>query len=157
MRFTNLLVVAALGFVVFAALPKESEREQSTAGQVMLNGLGLEFENSNDAHTQAISSDKPSFGIHIRHPAGPPVVELGGVDLQGNAGQVACPTCHSIREPNFDNIDDTTLDEIRREVLSTIAVASAEIPLADVQRNLEWLATAQTPLPSASDELGFRH
>ncbi|CAK6695091.1 glutamate decarboxylase [Synechococcus sp. CCY9201] len=29
--------------------------------------------------------------------------------------------------------------------------------LADVQRNLAWLATAQTPLPSSSDELGFRH
>ena len=29
--------------------------------------------------------------------------------------------------------------------------------LADVQRNLEWLSTAQTQLPSVSEELGFRH
>ena len=37
----------------------------------------------------------------------------------------------------IESTDDTTLDDIRREVLSTIAVASAEIPIADVQLNLE--------------------
>jgi glutamate decarboxylase len=29
--------------------------------------------------------------------------------------------------------------------------------LADVERNLAWLATAQQPLPPAADEPGFRH
>jgi hypothetical protein len=29
--------------------------------------------------------------------------------------------------------------------------------LADMQRNLDWLATASSPLPPAADEPTFRH
>ena len=50
----------------------------------------------------------------------------------------------------------------RRSVLRIVVRAGfsrdmADQLLADVERNLAWLATAEVPLPPAADEPGFRH
>ncbi len=52
--------------------------------------------------------------VIIRQPDGPPRVILAGVDPQGRSGEVACSTCHSIREPDFENKTPETLDEFHQ-------------------------------------------
>lgn len=54
------------------------------------------------------------FETTIRRPAGPPVVHLASTDPQGRSGTVACSTCHSVREPNFENKSVKDLDQFHQ-------------------------------------------
>ncbi len=54
---------------------------------------------------------KRRFPVHIRRPAGPPVIELTEPDALGRVGKVACSTCHSVRPANLANRTPADLDE----------------------------------------------
>lgn len=60
------------------------------------------------------SPDSTSFLVTIRRPAGPPRIDLVGTDPQGRTGSVACTTCHSVRQPNLQNVSAATLDEFHQ-------------------------------------------
>lgn len=64
----------------------------------------------------SLPTDLPGqiYPVVVRKPAGPPRIELDGTDPQGRSGSVACSTCHSVREPNFENVSAETLDEFHR-------------------------------------------
>ena len=48
------------------------------------------------------ASDK-RFPVVIRKPAGPPRVDTGVVDANGNPVTASCSTCHATRKPNHEN------------------------------------------------------
>ncbi len=56
------------------------------------------------------------FAVTIRRPAGPPRVDTGLTDLQGNRVTVACSTCHSTRKPDFENKSPADLKEFHSEL-----------------------------------------
>lgn len=49
-----------------------------------------------------------NFTVEIRKPDGPPLVDLGITDDDGNAMTATCSTCHATREPNTNvrTVDD---------------------------------------------------
>ncbi len=117
MRSTNLLFVVASGLLVLtivAASSDQSQRQGLTPGLEMLSESGVESASLNDEPDEATPRTKKSFRVHIRRPAGPPLVELAAVDLEGRVGRVACSTCHSVRKPNFDNKYSASLDEFHQ-------------------------------------------
>jgi nitrate reductase cytochrome c-type subunit len=81
-------------------------------------------ENTPVAQSDATTSDSPQqvdgsiglapgqrFATTIRQPEGPPVIELTQVDPQGRTGQIACSTCHSVREPDLATREAADLKE----------------------------------------------
>lgn len=54
------------------------------------------------------------FPVHIRRPDGPPRIELTEPDPQGRTGSIACSTCHSVREPNFQTKLPADLDQFHQ-------------------------------------------
>jgi hypothetical protein len=54
------------------------------------------------------------YSIYVRRPSGPPTVAMASGEPEGPVARIACSTCHSTREPNFDNKDHTTLDEFHQ-------------------------------------------
>ncbi len=61
----------------------------------------------------APTAERPEkFRVTIRRPSGPPTIELQQPDSQGRVGRVACSTCHSIREPNFENRKPSDLKRV---------------------------------------------
>ena len=120
---TNLLVVVALGLVVLlwaAASPDESQRSGGgTSLEMLAAPPGPEFEQSSDAGLESAGGEPAggephAFAVQIRRPTGPPLVELASGDPLGRVGQVACSTCHSVRKPNLENRDSSSLDEFHQ-------------------------------------------
>lgn len=66
------------------------------------------------ARTQSPDSAAEHFGVTIGRPDGPPRIQLAQVDPQGRAADVACSTCHSMREPNSLNRTPQDLDEFHQ-------------------------------------------
>lgn len=56
------------------------------------------------------------FATTIRRPDGPPRIELEQADPQGRVGSIACSTCHSVREPNFENRTPADLDQFHQNM-----------------------------------------
>lgn len=52
----------------------------------------------------------------IRRPAGPPTVKLTTADPQGRVGEIACSTCHSVREPNYETRTAGDLDQFHQNM-----------------------------------------
>jgi formate-dependent nitrite reductase cytochrome c552 subunit len=61
--------------------------------------------------TSHAESVPKKFSVTVRRPLGPPTIELTTADPQGRQGAIACSTCHSVREPNFENRTPADLDE----------------------------------------------
>lgn len=116
-------------------LPKQSDQQRigsinaiAIVGLVLLTmaaGCWLAFQNligtkvgsnaSSFVESAAIEPVSPTnselFPVIIRKPAGPPQVDTGLTDNQGNAVTVSCSTCHATREPNFQNKSVADLNE----------------------------------------------
>lgn len=79
-------------------------------------------EDSQSSSAQRLSSSDPKsskanqlqFDVHIRQPDGPPTITLPAVDPQGRTSKVACTTCHSVRQANFENRNSVSLDEFHQ-------------------------------------------
>ncbi|MCA9135766.1 MAG: hypothetical protein KDB00_03380 [Planctomycetales bacterium] len=56
------------------------------------------------------------YQVLIRRPTGPPLVKLPQQDPLGRVVEVACLTCHGIREPNLQNRKPTDLDEFHQNM-----------------------------------------
>jgi hypothetical protein len=65
---------------------------------------------------QVAGASKTAFTTTIRRPSGPPVIELDHADPQGRIGNVACSTCHSVREPNLANRTPADLDQFHQNM-----------------------------------------
>jgi hypothetical protein len=61
-------------------------------------------------------SGEYKFAVNIRRPEGPPVIELTRADPQGRVGKISCSTCHSVRDPNFDNRSPKDLDQFHQDM-----------------------------------------
>lgn len=64
------------------------------------------------------------FPVTIGKPSGPPRVDTGLTDLQGNQVTVACSTCHATREPNTDNESIKDMDEFHDKLTSSHGTAT---------------------------------
>ncbi len=62
----------------------------------------------------AIASQTSHFPVTIRQPAGPPRVDLGTTDVNGNAATASCSTCHANRRADARNKTATDLDEFHQ-------------------------------------------
>lgn len=74
-----------------------------------VGGVGTEVEPS--------TRTAPVFAagtVHIRRPAGDPVVDSGRKDLQGRTIGIACHTCHTTRPPNRETRSSSELDEFHQ-------------------------------------------
>ncbi len=124
-RFTGLLlamVLVAIVSIMLAATwrtahdtrPHAADSHATTAelarGPQQTQASGGLHSTSTLAH----GTSEPLHPIIVRKPAGPPMVELAGLDPHGRSTQVACSTCHSVRPPNFENQTSTTLDEFHQ-------------------------------------------
>lgn len=101
-RLSSLVMVvlsscAALLLVVFLGYLLGAMRTQTEGSQNEEGGLGS---------TATLSSATPLYAVSIRSPSGPPRLKLSSADPQGRQGEVACTTCHSVREPQFQNTAD---------------------------------------------------
>ncbi|WP_144998434.1 cytochrome c3 family protein [Polystyrenella longa] len=72
-------------------------------------------EETTDDHTdvpdKADSAEPMLFPIEIRQPSGPPVIDLGLVDDNGNPVTATCGTCHTKRKPNPETKSASELKE----------------------------------------------
>lgn len=62
------------------------------------------------------NGDVAKFAITIHSPLGPPTIKLTQADPQGRVGEVACSTCHSVREPNHKNRTPADLDQFHQNM-----------------------------------------
>lgn len=113
MRSIHLFVVLAACMVFYAVFRLGPEladpvSEESIVGAVVAEAAGV--------HSQAIeeSAGRGSYSVQIRRPEGPPVIDLATADATGSVPQVACSTCHSVREPDFENQTAATLDQFHQ-------------------------------------------
>ncbi|MGV3484964.1 MAG: hypothetical protein ACO1RT_11150, partial [Planctomycetaceae bacterium] len=99
--------IALLAFAIFVdhrIPPADSLRASAPVKHVDGEGFG----------TQASAGFR--YPTTIRAPSGPPVIELTSADPQGRQGSVACSTCHSVREPNFETRTPTELDQFHQNM-----------------------------------------
>lgn len=114
---TNLLVAVALGLVllvVAAASPDNRTPSEPGTDVEMPAPTVPEPDGATDEGLEAANPQQQAFPVQIRRPTGPPLIELATADPLGRVGQVACSTCHSVREPNFENRDTTSLNEFHQ-------------------------------------------
>lgn len=115
-RIVGLSFLVSIGIAVcllYAIYNRASSRDISHAdatGESTSVHSGTMLVNASEPVAEA----KPSFGVTIRKPDGPPRVELAGQDPLGRSGSVACSTCHSVRPPNFANTTAATLNEFHQ-------------------------------------------
>ncbi|SMP59849.1 hypothetical protein SAMN06265222_106278 [Neorhodopirellula lusitana] len=114
-RIANLIfagvacVAVAMVFVVIGRTETRQETHQETHRDV--HAAPAEAA----GFTPATPSESPVLHpVVIRKPAGPPRIELAGMDPQGRSGSVACSTCHSVRKPDLANISAATLNEFHQ-------------------------------------------
>lgn len=94
-----------------AAFQEESSRWSTTdpsSDSFVASGLG----GADDAKQFA----NKRFPVVIRKPAGPPRVFTGMSDSDGNPITVSCSTCHSTREPNYENKSSADLNEFHESL-----------------------------------------
>lgn len=114
---TNWLVAIVLGLVVcllFAASPDGNQRSGAGSDLEMPTPFVPELDAPKDEGSETTEPQQHLFTVQIRRPTGPPLVELAADDPLGRVGKVACSTCHSVRKPNFENRDTTSLDEFHQ-------------------------------------------
>lgn len=91
--------------------------ETRSSAEVMLRPAADRSGDDNSAgETGAADDGRIRYTTTIRAPSGPPVIELGSADPQGRRGSIACSTCHSVREPNFDNRVPADLDQFHQNM-----------------------------------------
>ncbi len=113
-RWTTILwcgVVLALAVALLSFPQATAKRAQSHTLVV-----GRDEGAQSDRDLSHGTTNNPEFGdkrfsVTVRRPVGPPSIELTTADPQGRVGAIACTTCHSVREPNFENRTPADLDE----------------------------------------------
>lgn len=122
-RSTQTLISGLVLLIVMAAVwagsGRPRERDDADAQRSVIEISGSETSETVSDKSAETNQDGPteikqSFGIHIRRPTGPPVVKIGVPDSVEGVAEVACSTCHSVRKPNLDNKESTTLDEFHQ-------------------------------------------
>ena len=117
-RWTTILwcsVVLALGVALLnfsQSTQKRAPTHTLTFERDAVAQSGPEPDSDRDIqHTEL--GDK-TFAVSIRRPSGPPTIEMTTPDPQGRQGSIACSTCHSVREPNFENRTPADLDQFHQ-------------------------------------------
>lgn len=68
------------------------------------------------AREKAFKKQDGRFPVEINRPSGPPTIEFGPAQPNGQTVTLACSTCHSIREPNRSNQRTADLDEFHQDM-----------------------------------------
>lgn len=124
MQPTNFLVATVLGLfvvILLVAAPQNRGTDELRSDSGLLSQAGLEVDPQSDSesNTDSEATDTAAsqrYPIQVRRPSGPPTVTLATGDPQAAAARIACSTCHSTREPNYDNKDHTSLDEFHQGI-----------------------------------------
>ncbi|QDV62535.1 cytochrome c3 family protein [Crateriforma conspicua] len=121
LRPTNLIFAATSILVVFMIAVVVSKRAGqdglAPVAEDIRSGTRQELRPAADTGSSKASTTSATTRTHpviIRQPDGPPRVKLTGFDPQGRSGEVACSTCHSVRQPNLENKTPETLDEFHQ-------------------------------------------
>ena len=111
---------------VFAAILLRSQDDDLPhASLVFTHAQGGEPEGQEESCPQGSCCDKepcntsfsaPRFTTTINRPSGPPTIKLQSPDPQGRMGEIACSTCHSVREANFANRTPADLDQFHQDM-----------------------------------------
>jgi hypothetical protein len=113
----TLLICVVGGMVFVAATDSNVAQQDDSADPVAFSEGPEDLDGASDgAGSDFVATNDKVFPVIVRKLSGPPLIELHGVDPQGRTGQVACSTCHSIREPNFENVTAETLDEFHQRM-----------------------------------------
>ena len=107
--FTRLIgvVVVTLLVIAFAQYRGSLQRQAEHTGVRAI---------SSETAAKASHAPPTRFATTIRRPAGPPMIELQTPDAQGRVGKISCSTCHSVREPNFNNRVPADLDQFHQNM-----------------------------------------
>jgi len=112
------VVVAIMLAIGAVALRQVSNRTASPSGQSSAQQLSaLLTPVDTGAATekpQRSGGSAPLHPVHINMPDGPPALATDQRDMHGNAVTINCSTCHSIKQPNFDNRATADLDEFHQ-------------------------------------------
>ncbi|NND95797.1 MAG: hypothetical protein HKN47_00540 [Pirellulaceae bacterium] len=103
-----LLTIAIIFYSNDEPIATVGPRVQSTASSVVPS-------DSATNRTRPLESAQ-RFTTTIRRPTGPPTIALHQADPQGRTGDIACSTCHSVREPDFTNRSPTDLDQFHQNM-----------------------------------------
>ena len=127
-RIASLLWAVAFGAIVLIVALRGTDTSNRDNPRSMRADMTQHV--SADAPEQS-SSDPVRHDVSVRHPDGPPLIELSQVDPLGRSGSVACSTCHSVRKPNRANRTADSLDEFHqglKVVHGTLACYSCHNP-----------------------------
>ncbi len=113
-RIVNLLLAGLIGLVaamILVTMGRSPEQAESPTERA----AAAQRQPSPDASGGTAShAGTQQYAVLIRKPTGPPQIELAGADPQGRSASVACSTCHSVREPDFNNVSAASLDEFHQ-------------------------------------------
>lgn len=109
-------VVFALAIALLNLRHTSSVRDDSHT--LVVNRDGSARVGQTGATDGAESSKKNGalFSVTVRRPDGPPTVAVTTEDPQGRRGEIACSTCHSVREPVFENRTPADLDQFHQNM-----------------------------------------
>ncbi len=111
-RISNVAFAVLLGLVsvmVIVTITAANSRDDSHTSLASVGEIAHAVLSDDAGH-----DTNSSFSVHVRQPDGPPRIALAGLDPQGRSGSVACSTCHSVRQANFENVSADTLDEFHQ-------------------------------------------
>lgn len=111
-----LAVAAGFGWAVRSSLVVESSATltKSTGSKSQSERRSRrELTLSNHAESMASGKRHP---VIVRRPDGPPRVDLGTVDADGNPVTAACSTCHATRPANANNRKPADLNEFHQNM-----------------------------------------
>lgn len=107
-------LVVALIAVAGLALPAASDAKGNATAEPEAAVVGTQSGSASSVDTAAVQRSR--FAVTIRSPSGPPRIDTGLTDLDGNSVSVACSTCHATREPNVNNKSASDLDDFHDEL-----------------------------------------
>jgi len=105
--------LAAVMLVLVLLYPEQTQISDSSHSLETEVAAG-EDDGRGDQGFTGVSASQPLFAVEIRRPQGAPLVELATDDPFGRPARVACSTCHSIRDPNYENTHWSSLDEFHQ-------------------------------------------
>lgn len=109
-------VVFGLVVLILVVTSGKQQTDRPSTGLEMRTEVTPELQGERHADVEATTLETSSFGIRIRRPAGPPLAKLAS-DPQGRVAEIACSTCHSIRKPNFENTQSSSLNEFHQGLI----------------------------------------
>lgn len=113
----TVFVAAVMGALAMFAVSQQIRRGDGAAsGSTLLAPVSQAPVHNGTSPQSSARSAGGLYPVYINRPAAPPTLVTDRLDVNGNPVTINCSTCHSIKEPNFQNRATADLDEFHQDL-----------------------------------------